>query len=245
MRLPQVSECKRDVSTASDSILPGRCRRIALCLKSRTPDHPNRSKLQVNSLGWEGHGHSICLPCAGAAHPCDLAVRNFSARPRRGATSKRRRSLRGRSLRRRPFRRRSLWRRALFRQTLRREPRGRALRLAALRVGKALCPTCGIRSVLYSGYCAPSGVWLVELLHASARADHSADCANASLVSGAIPSPPRRSSFFRFFSRAPASSWFLPLPASVLFFLRMLLQRHEGGMLLRTMVAAAFVLRRL
>ena len=66
---------------------------------------PNRSKLEPYSLGWEGHGHSNCLPCAIAARPSDLAVRDVSPRPRRGPTRRWRRPL---------------WWRALFRQTLRR-----------------------------------------------------------------------------------------------------------------------------
>src|SRR5580693_10405873 len=47
-----------------------------------TPDHPSGSKIKSNSLGWEGHGHSNCLPCAIAARPSDLAVRDLSSRPR-------------------------------------------------------------------------------------------------------------------------------------------------------------------
>jgi hypothetical protein len=70
-----------------------------------TPDHLSGSKIELDSLGWEGHGHSNCLPCAIAAHPSDLAVRDLSPRPRRGATRRWRRPL---------------WWRALFRQTLRR-----------------------------------------------------------------------------------------------------------------------------
>src|SRR6266851_5071125 len=199
-------------------------------LSSTTSDHPKGSKIQLDSLGWQGHGHSNCLPSAVAAHPFDLAVRNLSPRARRCATRRRRR----------PFRRRPLWWRALFRQALRQEPRGRALRLAAFRVRKALCPACGIRSVLYFGYLVPWAVTRVEP-HASPHAIHFADSHNASLFSAAIPTPPRRPSFFRFFSRAPSSP-FLLQALSAVFFLCMLLQRRDPGLLLRTIFAPAFLL---
>jgi|HubBroStandDraft_6_1064221.scaffolds.fasta_scaffold141962_2 hypothetical protein len=138
-----------------------------------------------------------------AARASDLAVRDLSPRPRRGPTRRWRRPL---------------WRRALFRQRLRRGPRGPALRLAALRVRKALCPACGVRSAHYFGYFAPSAVTPVELRHSSPHVIRSADSAHASLVSAAIPNPPQRPSFFRFFRCAP-SSRFLLQPFSVFFFL--------------------------
>ena len=138
-----------------------------------------------------------------AARASDLAVRDLSPRPRRGPTRRWRRPL---------------WRRALFRQRLRRGPRGPALRRAALRVRKALCPACGVRSAHYFGYFAPSAVTPVELRHSSPHVIRSADSAHASLVSAAIPNPPQRPSFFRFFRCAP-SSRFLLQPFSVFFFL--------------------------
>ena len=110
-------------------------------------------------------------------------------------------------------------------------------------LGRTL-PGMRIRSVLHFGYCAPSGAWPVELLHARAKAIHCRTPPTLLWSPALFQTRPRRSSFLRFFSRAPASSWF-PQPVSVLFFLRMLLQRHESGLLLRTMVAAALVLRRL
>src|SRR6266851_3727678 len=175
-------------------------------LSSTTSDHPKGSKIQLDSLGWQGHGHSNCLPSAVAAHPFDLAVRNLSPRARRCETQRRRR----------PF------------------------RLAAFLVRKSLCPSCGIRSVLYFGSFAPSAVTRVEP-HASPHAIHFADSDNASLVSAAIPTPPRRQSFFRFFSRAPSSP-FLLQALSAVFFLCMLLQRRDPGLLLRTIFAPAFLL---
>ena len=182
-------------------------------------------------LGWEGHDHSNCLPCAITAHASDLTVRVLFSRPRTGATRRRRR----------PLRRRPLWWRALFWHALQREPRGRALWLAALWVWKALCPACGIRSALHFGFFAPSAVTPVELRHAGPDAIRSADSVNASLVSAAIPNPPQRSSFFRFLSRAP-SSRFLLQPSSAVFFLWMLLQRRDPDLLLRTIFAAALLL---
>ena len=201
-------------------------------LSSTTPDHPKGSKIQLDSLGWQGHGHSNCLPSAVAAHPSDLAVRNLSPRARRCATRRRRR----------PFRRRPLWWWALFRQALRQEPRGRALRLAAFRVRKALSPACGIRSVLYFGYLVPWAVTPVEHARAGPHAIHCADSVNASLVSAAIATSTRPPSFFRFFHRAP-SSRFLLQPLSAVFFLRMLLERRDPSLLLRTIFAAALLLR--
>ena len=162
----------------------------------------------------QGHGHSNCLPSAVAAHPSDLAVRNLSPRARRCATRRRRRPL---------------WWRALFRQALRQEPQGRALRLAAFRVRKALCPACGIRSVLYFGYLVPWAVTPVEHPRAGPHAIHCADSVNASLVSAAIVTSTRPPSFFRFFHRAP-SSRFLLQPLSAVFFLR-LLERRDPGLL--------------
>ena len=206
-------------------------------LSSTTPDHPKGSKIELNSLGWQGHGHSNCLPSAVAAHPSDLAVRNLFPRARRCATRRRRGPFR-----RGPFRRRPLWWRALFRQALRQEPRGRALRLAAFRVRKALCPACGIRSVLYFGYLVPWAVTPVEHPRAGPHAIHCADSVNASLVSVAIAKSTRPPNFFRFFHRAP-SSRFLLRPLSAVFFLRMLLERRDPGLLLRTIFAAALLLR--
>ena len=201
-------------------------------LSSTTPDHPKGSKIKLNSLGWQGHGHSNCVPSAVAAHPSDLAVRNLFPRARRCATRRRRR----------PFRRRPLWWRALFRQALRQEPRGRALRLAAFRVRKALCPACGIRSVLYFGYLVPWAVTPVEHPRAGPHAIHCADSVNASLVSAAIATSTRPPSFFRFFHRAP-SSRFLLQQLSAVFFLRMLLERRDPSLLLRTILAAPLLLR--
>jgi len=194
------------------------------------PDYLNGSKIQANSPGWEGHGHSNCLPSAIAAHPSDLAVSTLSPRAGRGATRRRRR---GRTLRRRP-----LWRRALFG----REPHGRALRVAALRAWKALCPAWGTRGVFYVGYFALCAVAPVEHPHGGARAIHSAESVNASLVSDFISTPPRRRVFFRFFY-APPSPRFLLQPRAAISFLRMLLERRDPDLLLRTVFAAAFLLR--
>lgn len=196
-------------------------------LSSTSPDHPKGSKIKLDSLGWQGHGHSNCLPSAVAAHPSDLAVRNLSPRARRGATRRRRRPL---------------WWWALFRQAFRREPHGRALRLAALLVRKALCPACGIRSVLYFGYLVPWAVTPVEHARAGPHAIHCADSVNASLVSAAIATSTRPPSFFRFFHRAPSSRSLLQ-PLSAVFFLRMLLERRDPSLLLRTIFAAALLLR--
>src|SRR5260370_14298214 len=187
--------------------------------------------MELHSPGWEGHGHSNCLPCAVVAHSCDFAVCNLSPRARRCATRRRRR----------PLGRWPLWWRAFFRKARRREPCVRALRLVALLVRKTICPACGIRSVLYCGSFAPSAVTPVEP-HASPHALHSADSDNASLVSAFIPTPPRRQSFFRFFSRAP-SSRFLLQPLSAVFFLWMLLQRCDPGLLLRAIFAPVLLLR--
>ncbi len=177
-------------------------------------------------MRWEGHGNSICLPCAVTARPSNLAVCDLFPRPHKCATPKRRRSFWRRSFRGRSLRWWSRWW-ALFRQTHRRDPHRRALRLAALRVRKTLCPACGIRRTVYLRYAAPSGVTPVELRHASPRAIHSADSTNSSLVSAA-----NWSSSFHFFPCAHSSSWFLPQPFSVRFFLRMLLQRHNSSMFL-------------
>lgn len=211
-------------------------------LSSTTPDHPKGSTIKLDSLGWQGHGHSNCLPSAVAACPSDLAVRNLSPRARRCATRRRRGPFRRGTFRRGPFRRRPLWWRALFRQSLRQEPRGRALRLAAFRVRKALCPACGIRSVLYFGYLVPWAVTPVEHPRAGPHAIRCADSVYASLVSAAIATSTRPPSFFRFFHRAP-SSRFLLQPLSAVFFLRMLLERRDPSLLLRTILAAALLLR--
>jgi len=194
------------------------------------PDHPNGSRIRSDSLGWEGHGHSNCLPCATAAHPSDLAVCSLSPRDRRGAA------------RRRPLRRRPLWWRALFRQALRRGSRRRALRLAALLVRKALCAACGIRSVLYFGYFARWAVAPMELRHAGPYVIRVTGSVNASLVSAAISTPPRRPNFFCFLFLAPSSRFLLP-SLSAVFFFRMLLQRRDPGLLLRTIFAAVLLLR--
>jgi hypothetical protein len=88
------------------------------------------------------------------------------------------------------------------------------------------------------GIFALSGVTLVEP-HASPHAIHFTDSANASLVSAAIPSAPRRQRFFRFVSRAPSFP-FLPQTLSAAFFLWMLLQRRDPGLLLRTIFCRFF-----
>ena len=204
-----------------------------MLFRSPTVDHPTRSKLGRYCLGWKANGHSNCLPCELVSHPSDLAVRSLSPGLCRGPARRRRR---GRSLR-----RRSLWRRALFRRALRREPRGWSLRLAALPVRKTPSPACRIPSILYFGSFAPCAVTPVEP-HASSQAIDFTDFANASLVSAAIPSPLRRQSFFGFVSCAPSSRFLLQQPLSAVFFFWMLRQRREPGLLLRTILAASFLL---
>lgn len=124
------------------------------------------------------------------------------------------------------------------------EPRGRALRLAALLVRKALCPPRGIWSILYYffGFSFLSTVTPAELRPFVPHVIHFANSVNASLVSAAIPNPPRHPGFFRFFFRAPSSRFLLP-PLSAVFFLWMLLQRCDPGLLLRTIFVASFLLR--
>jgi hypothetical protein len=141
--------------------------------------------------------------------PRILLILDLSPRAHRGATRRRRR----------PLRKRPLWWRALFQQSLRREPHGRALRLAALLVRKALSPACGTRIVLHFVSFASSAVTSVEP-PAGPHAIYSADSANASLVSAAIPTPTAK--FLSFLlpcvliavSFSTAFRGFLPLDAS-------------------------------
>ena len=228
MSLPNLaSEAKTPPASTPVSYIastPRRTRPMTTSALAECPALPNGSKIRMDSLGWEGHGHSNCLPCAMAAHPSDCAVRNLSPRARRGATRRW-----GRTLRRRPLWWRALWRWARFQRALQRKPRWRTLRLAALLVRKAVGPGCGIRSVIYFGYFAP---WAVtELRHAGPHVILFEGSVDASLVPRTISTPPRRPSPFRFFSRA-SSSRFLLQTLSAVFFLRMLVQRRDPGLLL-------------
>ena len=181
--------------------------------------NPNRSKLGLQHLRWKAMATRTAF-LVKSPHLSDLAVRSLSPCLCRGTARRRRR----------PLGRRSLWRRALFRRALRRGPRGWSLRLAALLVRKTPSPACRIWSIRYFGSFTPCAVTPVEP-HASSQAIYFTDSANASLVSAVIPSPPRQQSFFGFVSCAP-SSRFLLQPLSAAFFLWMLRQRREPGLLL-------------
>jgi len=73
-----------------DMDLPRAQRFLKLRVESHNSRPPDQEQTGARFPGWEGHGHSNCLPCPVAAHPSNLPVRSLSPRARTGAIRRRR-----------------------------------------------------------------------------------------------------------------------------------------------------------